>query len=126
MRRHNAHLYNNLLKDIEGLRLPVEKEWAKNVYWMYSTQITDGFGMGRDELMERLKRKGVDTRTFFIPMHNQPVFRDRGLFEGESYPVAEGLYQRGLLLPSGSGLTRDQIEYVCTIIKEIRGTVRSG
>ena len=126
MRRHNARLYNSLLEDMEGLRPPVEKEWAKNVYWMYSGLTKDEFGMSRDELMERLRDKGVDTRTFFIPMHNQPVFRDRGLFEGESYPMAEELYQRGLLLPSGSGLTRDQIEYVCTIIKEIRGTIQSG
>ncbi len=126
MRRHNAHLYSNLLKDIKGLKLPVEKEWAKNVYWMYSIQITDEFGMSRDELMERLREKEVDTRTFFIPMHHQPVFRDMGLFEGERYPVAEKLAERGLYLPSSSGLTHNQIEYVCTMIKEIRGTLQNG
>ena len=40
--------------------------------------------------MDRLVEYGIDTRTFFVPMHEQPVFRNRGLFEGGKYPVAEG------------------------------------
>ena len=122
MRRRNAHLYNSLLKDIKGLRLPVEKEWARNVYWMYSILVTDEFGMSRDELMERLREKGVDTRTFFIPVHQQPALQNMGLFVGESYPVSELLAEQGLYLPSSSGLAGDQIEYVCTMIREIKGT----
>lgn len=120
-RRTHAYLYNNLLNDIEGIGLPLEKDWAKNVYWMYSILIGDEFGMSRDELMERLKEKGIETRTFFIPVHQQPVFTSMNLFAGERYPVAEELSRRGLYLPSGSGLTREQIEYICNVIKEVRG-----
>ncbi len=119
-RRGNACLYNSLLRDIKGIRLPPEKEWAKNVYWMYSILVEDEFGMSRDALMEKLAENEIDTRTFFIPMHQQPVFNNMGLFEGESYPVAEELSQKGLYLPSGSGLTKEQIEYVCQTISEIR------
>ena len=71
------------IKDVKGIRLPVEKEWAKNVYWMYSILVEDEFGMSRDELMEELEKKGVETRRFFIPMHEQPVFQNMGLFKGE-------------------------------------------
>jgi len=119
-RRAHAYLYNSLLKDIEGIGLPPEKKWAKNVYWMYSIVIQDEFGISRDELMEKLKEKGIETRTFFIPVHQQPVFTDMNLFAGESYPVAEELSQKGLYLPSSSGLTTEQIEYICRTIKEIR------
>ncbi len=34
-------------EDIGGIRLPPEKEWAKNVYWMYSILIEDEFGMSQ-------------------------------------------------------------------------------
>lgn len=74
--------------------------------------------MRRDELVEKLKEKGIETRTFFIPVHQQPVFTDMNLFAGESYPVAEELSQKGLYLPSGSGLTTEQIEYICHVIKQ--------
>jgi len=118
-RRGNARLYNSLLKDIEGIGLPPEKEWAKNVYWMYSILIQDEFGMSRDEVMKRLKEKEIDTRTFFIPAHEQPAFERMGLFHGERYPVAEELSRKGLYLPSGSGLKEEEIRQVCNAVKEL-------
>ena len=117
MIRRNAYLYNEYLKDVKGIRLPVEKEWAKNVYWMYSILIEDEFGMSRDELMDRLMEYGIETRTFFIPMHEQPVFQNMGLFKRDNYPVAEELSKKGMYLPSSSGLKEEEIKYVCNVIK---------
>ena len=52
--------------------------------------------MSRDELMNKLEKKGIETRTFFIPMHQQPVFQNMGLFKGESYPVSKELERKGI------------------------------
>jgi perosamine synthetase len=120
MRRNNAKLYSSLLTEVEGLTLPVERKWAKNVYWMYSLLVEDGFGISKDKLAERLEKKGVETRNFFIPMNEQPVFKEMGLFKGEKYPVSEEISRRGFYLPSGSGLSEEQITYVCDSIKEIK------
>lgn len=119
-RRKNARLYGELLREVEGIRLPPQKEWAKNVYWMYSILIEDGFRISRDELQVKLRENGVDTRPFFIPMHQQPAFRNLGLFEGESYPVSEEISRTGMYLPSGSGLKEEEIEQVCTTLKRVR------
>jgi len=119
-RRRNAHLYNNSLRNVKGIKLPIEKEWAKNVYWMYSIVVEEDFGISRDELMEKLKAKGIETRTFFIPMHQQPVFQEEMcLFKGESYHVAEKLSKEGMYLPSSSGLKEDEINFICDAIKEM-------
>jgi perosamine synthetase len=118
-RRKNAYFYNSLLKDIKGIGLPPEKEWARNVYWMYSIFIEDQFGMSRDELMRKLEEKEIETRTFFIPMHQQPVFTSMNLFAGERYPVAEELSRRGLYLPSGSGLTEAEIRYIAETLHKL-------
>jgi len=119
IKRKNATLYTKLLGDIVGLELPKEKPWAKNVYWMYALTVNDEFGIDRDELQRRLLEMGVDTRTFFIPMHMQPVLLERGLFKGDYYPVAEDIAERGFYLPSGLALTEEQIYYVSDAIKEI-------
>jgi perosamine synthetase len=118
-RRRNAHLYNEMLTGIPGLRLLVEKEGAKNVYWMYGVVVEKGFGMSRDELMAALAKKKIGTRAFFIPMHQQPVYRKMGLFKDEKYPVAEELGRRGLYLPSGSGLSEADLERVGSAIKRL-------
>lgn len=108
-RRSNASFYNSLLRDVEGVTLPPEAEWAKNVYWMYSVLIEDDFGVSRDELMANLKGVGVETRPFFIPMHAQPVFK----FEcNRDFRVADELSRKGVNLPSGPTLKRDEIRYV--------------
>ena len=63
--------------------------------------------------------RGVQTRPFFIGMHEQPVFHDRGLFAGERYPVAERLARQGLYLPSGSALTREQQAETIAAVREV-------
>jgi len=117
-RRRNAHLYNSLLNDIQGIRLPIEKEWAKNVYWMYSIMVENEFGITRNELMDRLAKKGIETRTFFVPMNQQPIFQKMGLPKLEEYPVAENLSTRGMYLPSSSNLKEKEIRYICKCIKD--------
>jgi len=110
-RRATAARYTALLGDLPGLRLPVEKPWARNVYWMYGIVAGKDAPVSRDRLAPLLAARGVETRTFFVPVHQQPVCRDLGLFRGERYPVAEELGKNGLYLPSGSGLTGEEIKY---------------
>ncbi|MBE7469709.1 MAG: aminotransferase DegT [Anaerolineae bacterium] len=117
-RRRNAALYSHLLKEIPGIVTPPEAAWAKNVFWMYSILVEDDFGMTRDQLRAYLARHGVETRTFFIPMHLQPIYYEA--FKGQRYPVAEMLCQRGFYLPSASSLTAQQIEYIAGIVQQAR------
>lgn len=123
-RRDHAKLYNELLHDVEGLTLPAERPWARNVYWMYGVLVNDSFGCFRDALMKGLADRGVETRTFFIPMHEQPYFHQLGLFRGEDYPVASDLGRRGLYLPSSTGLTNDEIRYVSDAIRDVQQAAR--
>jgi perosamine synthetase len=118
-RRDHAAQYNQLLGDVPGITLPPEADWAKSVYWMYSILVDKvGFGMDRDELRLRLARRGIETRTFFIPMHLQPIYYRQ--FKGERYPVAEELCRRGLYLPSASSLTQAEIGFIVDSIKDCR------
>ena len=119
-RRKNAKTYNRLLKNVEGLTLPVERADVKNVYWMYSLLVGKDFGMSRDVLMKKLREKGVETRTFFISLHNQPVFKELGFDSKDKFPVSDRISKEGLYLPSGSGLKKSEIQYVCEQIKNIK------
>ena len=115
-RRRNAAEYNCRLHGIPGIRTPAEAPWAKNVYWMYGIMVDEAeYGMGRDALRRVLADYGIETRTFFIPMHCQPVYWQQ--FKGERYPVAEDLCKRGFYLPSASSLSIDEIEYVADVIR---------
>lgn len=111
--------YTSRLKNSETLQLPVEESWARNVYWMYGVVLSEEKDMDCLQLAQRLRERGVDTRPFFLGMHEQPVFHRRGLFLNEHYPVAERISRKGLYIPSGIALTREQLIYVCETLHEV-------
>lgn len=117
-RRRNRRRYDSLLRSVPGLRLPVERAGARNVFWMYGLVVEDEFGVSRDELRRRLARRGVETRNYFVPLHAQPAHRAR--FIGQSFPVSEDLARRGLYLPSSARLSGEDIAYVAGAIEESR------
>jgi perosamine synthetase len=119
-KRWMGALYTELLHDVPGLQLPVaHMEYADNIFWVYGIVLTDAFPLDNMEMLERLKQLGVDARTFFWPMHEQPVFKKMKLFQGETYPVAEKIARRGFYVPSGLALSEEQIRTVCGAIREI-------
>lgn len=116
-RRQHALEYNCRLHGIPGITTPPEAEWAKNVYWMYGILVDKAqYGMDRDALRQVLAENGIETRTFFIPMHCQPIYWNT--FKGQRFPVAEQLCRDGFYLPSASSLALDEIEYITEVIRE--------
>ncbi len=113
IKRENAAYYNELLKDVKGIALPIEKEWAKNVYWLYSIVVEDEYGINRDQLIKILAENKIESRPFFMPVHEMPPYVD---CKHGNLPVTEELSRKGINLPSSVGLTKEEIEKVCEVI----------
>ncbi len=117
-KRRMAHTYNEKLRDVPGIQLPAEKEWAKNVYWMYGIVVKPEFGITRDKLAEALNERGIETRTFFCPMNQQPVLQKVEGFREVPCPVADSLWENGLYLPSAWNLDDEKIAFIADAIKQ--------
>ncbi len=120
-KRRVAHTYNRYLSDVRGLQLPAELDWARNVYWMYAITIKPDFGLTRDQLAQGLADAGIETRTFFCPMNQQPCLHDLPGFRTEACPIADELWTSGLYLPSTHTLTEQQIQLIAEVIEKLRG-----
>ena len=118
-KRWIGHEYNSRLSGIPGLQLPVEEPWARNVYWMYGIVLSEETGMDATAFGDKLKKLGIETRPFFLGLHEQPVFHQRGLFLQDRYPVTERIARQGLYLPSGLALTQEQISEVSEAVHEV-------
>jgi perosamine synthetase len=118
-KRWMAQAYHDRLRDLSMLQLPIEEPWAKNVYWMYGVVLAESSGMDAVEFAKRLLEKGIMTRPFFLGMHEQPVFHEMGLFNGEHYLVAERIARQGLYLPSGMTITESQIDRSAQAVREV-------
>jgi perosamine synthetase len=117
-KRHIAHRYNELLKGFADIELHKEQPWARHVHWVYGLIVSEKRGADCKWLMKALQEKGIETRPFFLGMHEQPVFQKMGLFKGERYPVAERLAKWGFYIPSGLTITDQQIDYIAASLKE--------
>jgi len=110
-KRRMGQTYRQLLEGIEQIELPLARtDYADSVYWVFGLVLADSLAFDAAEMMARLAKRKVGTRPFFWPMHEQPVFINRGWFKGERYPVAERIARRGFYLPSGMALSREQCE----------------
>jgi perosamine synthetase len=119
-KRRVARTYQHHLAGIRGLRLPVELEWARNVYWMYAVVVEPELGISRDTLMARLREAGIETRTFFCGMNQQPFLRRQPGYREVPCPVADRLWSSGLYLPSAANLDEPTITRIADAVRRAR------
>src|SRR6266446_6038425 len=87
-KRQIGHWYQQRLRGHPRLQLPLERtKYAENIYWVFGVVLDEALCFDAAEAMARLKRKGVDTRHFFCPIHEQPVFRRRVWFTNKHCPI---------------------------------------
>ena len=118
-KRRQGAAYTERLRDLPQLQLPAEEPWARNVYWMYGLVIAADAGLDAAELARRLRAKEIETRPFFLGLHEQPALQRRGWFGGDRYPVTERIARQGLYLPSGLALTDEQLDRVGAAVHEV-------
>jgi len=108
--------YLKYLENIqEHLDYQKDQPDSQNVSWMFSVLLSKAIQHSRDKIMELLSGQGIDTRPVFYPLHIMPPYRE----EDGKYPVAEDIASRGINLPTFSGLSEDDVKYICEILKEI-------
>jgi perosamine synthetase len=106
-RREIMGWYREELARHDGLRLNRDAAWAKNAYWMVCVEI-EGLGEARRErLMAALRERGVDSRPYFYPVSDMPMYPRCDT------PVAHRISQAGINLPSYVDLTRENVAFIC-------------
>jgi pyridoxal phosphate-dependent aminotransferase EpsN len=114
-RRANFDFYEQALGGIPGVSFMPEAPWGRSNRWLTHIQIDPALaGTTREALCQALADENIESRPLWKPLHQQPVFRDARMYGGS---VAAELFERGLSLPSGSALTREELERITTILQ---------
>ncbi len=115
-KRQIASWYRQLLSGIPGIRFQTIPSDSISSYWMNGILVDKkAFGRNKNQLRGILADNGIETRSFFIPMHLQPVYYHQ--FKGKRFPVSEMLCRDGFYLPSSVRLTRKDIERIALMVK---------
>ena len=116
-RRRVRAWYDERLRSIPGVQIPAEAKDCKSVFWMYAIRTNSTFGYTSHELRSQLAQRGIETRSFFVPMHFQPIYFNQ--FRGQRFPVAEAICRSGLYLPTHENLEEPDVEWIVQQIKDI-------
>ncbi len=112
-KREIFELYKKHLTNVEGVKLNFQATWAKNVYWLVCLEIENLTVEDRDKFILKLKEKGIDSRPYFYPVSEMPIY------DNSNTKVAHEKSQKGINLPSYFDLSIEQINYICKSIMEI-------
>jgi perosamine synthetase len=118
-KRRVARLYTEQLAGLIEIQLPIEKPFARSVYWMYHVVLRGFNQANRDLVMQFLLDRGIETRPAFIPYNQQEVFIQRGMTRPHLCPVANRVAEAGFYLPSSASLTTEEIDSVCRNLKDV-------
>ncbi len=116
-RNRNAEGLSGGLQEIDGLVAPTTRDGMYHVFHQYVVRITDEFPLSRQALMDRLAGEGIGSAVHYpIPIHRQPVYRGPGGDAG--CPVSTRVAAEVLSLPVHPGVTDEQVERICSVIRE--------
>ena len=119
-RRKNNQFYQDLFKNFEGVAVFTEpdEDYYSN-HWLSAITIDSSkTGFTSEDLRMKFLEDNIESRPLWKPMHLQPVFENAPYYGSN---IAEGLFENGLCLPSGSNLTdadRSRIREVVLSLKK--------
>ncbi|SFU27313.1 dTDP-4-amino-4,6-dideoxygalactose transaminase [Pustulibacterium marinum] len=109
--------YKDALAKYDFIKVHTEptSDFSSN-HWLTCILIDENeAGKTNTELKDYLASKGIESRFLWKPMHLQPLYA-KAKFYGDG--TSETLFSKGLCLPSGSGLTDEQLSYIIETIHE--------
>lgn len=118
-RRNIVRRYNEAFKNIPWLKIPVEKNYVKNVYWLYVLRIEDG---DRTKLMHHLLKNGILTNTNFKPLHlfsfYEKYYKKQGITV--NCPIAEEEWKKLVVLPLYPDMNNEEFNKIVNTVKNYK------
>jgi len=112
-----ASMYTEHLSGVDGVIPPTVRQDVRMSWFVYVVTLSEG--LDRDQVMQKMAKRGIPTRGYFSPMHLQPYIRDMlGTHEG-MLPITESVAKRTIALPFYNKLTGDEIDCVVENLAEI-------
>jgi perosamine synthetase len=117
IRRKQMDVYYDLLREMEGVLLRPFKEWCEPVHWMMTLTLDKRYK--RDQILIKLREKGVDCRQMINPVHQAEHFKYQ--FNDKNFPNSIGISHQSLHLPCSTGLKEDQIRFIVDSLRQLLG-----
>lgn len=119
-KRQAFQWYAERLRDLPGVQINNPGPDVESAYWLATVVWDESYGFDKREAAVRLNAAGLDTRPFFSPLSSLPAYAHLAHLDwSKRNPNAYGIGSRGINLPSSLSLTEEEIEFVCTTLRQV-------
>jgi perosamine synthetase len=116
LKRNIAHNYNNTLGKYKYFLLPSEVSGIINSYWLYTFLLTSDAPFSRQEIVNFLSKKGIETRPVFFPINIMPPYEQ--FANGLDFPISKRVSNSGISLPSSTNISNEELKFICNSIAD--------
>ena len=116
-RRKIALRYIEELKELESIRLPIEKFGYRSNYQSFSIYLKKSCPLGRNELMQKLLDRGISTRRGIMTAHRETSYK--GEYPDTLLPISEDASDRSIILPLYVPMSQNDIDQVIESLKTL-------
>jgi UDP-4-amino-4,6-dideoxy-N-acetyl-beta-L-altrosamine transaminase len=108
-------MYDELLSDVDAVRLPVVRGNVKHAWHLYTILLDES--IGRDEFFKYMRAANIGVNVHYIPVYRHSYYVANFGFDNNNFPVTEDVFKRIITLPLFPGMESDQLKYVTETIK---------
>ena len=118
-RRGHFKAYAEAFKGLPGVTMQPEASWGQSTRWLTCLTIDPVLaGVTREQVRLALEAENIEARPVWKPMHLQPVFAGAEMHGGQ---VSERLFEHGLCLPSGAGMSEeDRSRVIAGVLRQFK------
>ena len=114
-RREIFDVYYKALAGVDGILFQPQLVNTKTNRWLTAITVDPrAAGANREHIRLALEKDNIESRPLWKPMHLQPVFKDAPAYVNG---ISEKLFENGLCLPSGSNMTKEDMDGILKILK---------
>jgi perosamine synthetase len=115
-----ARLYIERLRDESRLSMQKIPPECTISWFVFVVRLSDRYTMAhRDQILERLRARGIGCNVYFPTIHLQPFYREKFGYKPGDFPITEALSERTIALPFHNHLTEGDIDYIVTSLKAV-------
>lgn len=118
-RQRNAKIFDEGLKGVTGVQIPLVRSGRNHVYHQYTIRLSNEFPLSRDTLIDELKKRGIGAGVYYPkPLHVIPHIAAYG-FKAGDFPNSEKAAEEVLSLPVHPKVTEKEAQNITATIQEL-------
>jgi dTDP-4-amino-4,6-dideoxygalactose transaminase len=120
VRRELAERYQERFAAVPEIVRPIERAGTTHAWHLYVVRLQGALEqLGRERVIDELKKRGIGTSVHFIPIHHHPYYRETFGWAPGDFPQADHAFETMISLPLYTRMTSAEVDRVVAAVEEI-------